>query len=147
MEGKRSPFSEIGQVGVVVKDIDKTIEYLSSLGIGPFEPAHRAPIVERKVWGKPVALELKVRFAQMGQVELELIQPCKGEGIQKKFLESKGEGIHHFGFFVDDLDQEVAKLVKQGVKVIQSGRRSTGGGFAYLETDTVGGIILELIQE
>ena len=143
---EKLPFLKVDQVGVVVKDIGKTIEHLASLGIGPFEPAHSTPIIEREVRGKPGDYELKIRFAQLGQVELELIQPVKGECIHKEFLESKGEGIHHLGFFVDDIGKEIAKLTKQGIKIPQSGRRANGGGFAYLETDAVGGIVLELIQ-
>lgn len=140
------PFSEKLQVGVVVKDIDKTIEYLSSLGIGPFKPLHRPPMVERKVRGKLADYKLKIALAQLGQLELELIQPVEGECVQKEFLENKGEGIHHLGIYVDDLNKEVAELGKHGVKVIQSGRRATGDGFAYLGTSAIGGITIELIQ-
>jgi len=61
-------------------------------------------------------------------------------------LETKGEGINHLGFLVDDIDREVAKLVKKGFKVISSGKFLTGGGFAYFDTGKVGGILFELIQ-
>ena len=142
----KSPFSEIGQVGVIVRDLDKTIEYLKSLGIGPFGPKSREPIIENELRGKPFDYRPKAMFAQLGHVELELIQPPEGECVQREFLESKGEGIHHLGFFVDDLDKEVGKLTKHGFTVIQRGRRSNGGGYAYLDTGKVGGIFLELIQ-
>jgi len=101
---------------------------------------------ERWVRGKPSHYECRLRFAQIGPVELELIEPIKGECLQKEFLDSKGEGIHHLGFFVDDLDTEVSNLVRHGIEVIQSGKRLTGGGFAYLNTNAIGGIVLELIQ-
>ena len=145
-QGVKLPFSGKLQVGVVVKDLDKTIEYFSSLGIGPFEPLQRPPMVERRVRGKPADYKLKIALAQLGQIQLELIQPVQGECVQNEFLESKGEGIHHLGIFVDDLEKEVAELDKQGVKVIQSGRRATGDGFAYLDTSAIGGITIELIQ-
>jgi len=142
---EKLPFLRIDHVGVVVKDMDRAIEYYSSLGIGPFEPL-RVTVTERKVWGKRVEnIKLKVRVTQMGPVQFELIEPVEGESIQKEFLESKGEGINHLGFFVDDIDKEVAKLVKKGFKVISSGRW-LGGGFAYFDTDKVGGVQTELIQ-
>ena len=145
-EIEKSPFLTIGQVGVVVKDLDKFIEFYSSLGIGPFKPSDMAPTIERKVRGKVANYKTKMRVAQVGQVELEVSQPLGGECAQREFLESKGEGINHLGFFVDDLDKEVAKLTERGFKVIQSGRNAKGNKFAYFDTTAIGGIILELIQ-
>ena len=146
LRSQKSPFADISQVGVVVRDIDRTIEYLSTLGIGPFQPSSRAPVIENELRGKPAKFEIKLKFAQLGPLELELIQPVTGHCIQREFLESKGEGVHHLGVFVDDLDKEVDRLTKQGVTVLQRGRRSTGGGYAYLDTAEVGGIVFELLQ-
>lgn len=142
----KSPFSMLTHVGVVVRDMDKAIEYLSSLGIGRFEPHTPRALTERLFRGNSTDMRLKISTAKIGQVGLELIQPVEGESAAKEFLDRKGEGIQHIGFAVDDLDKEVARLAKQGVKVLMSGRWA-GGGFAYLETDAVGGIIIELSQE
>ena len=146
---EKSPFSKVCQVGVIVKDVDKAVEYYQSLGIGPFESSKTAHLVtDRKVYGKPADdVKNKARLAQMmGQLYLELVQPVEGESIQKDFLETKGEGINHLGFFVDDIDKETAKLVEKGFKVISSTRYAGGGGIAYFDTDKVGGVIFELIQ-
>ena len=143
---EKLPFSKVDQVGVVVRDMDKAVEYYQALGIGPFEPLNVTSI-DRKVYGKPAPdVKLKVRMAQMGQIQIELIQSMEGESFQKGFLESKGEGINHLGFFVDDIDKEEAKLVEKGLKVVSSGRFVGGGGFAYFDSDKVGGVIFELIQ-
>lgn len=145
---RKSPFSRIHHIGVVVRDIDKTIDYLSSLGIGPFEPPHaEPPVTEKLVRGKPVDYSLKMSNAKMEGVNIELLQPVKGESVQKEFLESRGEGIQHIGFAVDDrdsLDSEVARLVKKGVKILSSIKRP-GGGNAYLDTGVVGGVVIELM--
>jgi len=143
---EESPFSKVAQIGVIVRDMDKAIEYYQSLGIGPFEPL-KTTSTDRKAYGKP-APEVKnlVRVAQMGQVQFELVQPVSGESVQKEFLESRGEGINHLGFLVDDLDNEVAKLVEKGFKVTNSVKFIGGGGVAYLDTDKVGGVMFELIQ-
>jgi len=143
---EKSPFSKIDHVGVIVSDIDKVVEYYQSLGIGPFERLN-LNVVEMKVWGKPAEdVKLKVQVAQMGQVQFELIQPIAGESPMMEFLQTKGEGISHLGFFVDDIDKEVAKLVEKGLKVTFSIKFLPSGGAAYLETDKIGGITLELIQ-
>ena len=143
---EKLPFSKVDQVGVIVRDMDKAIEYYEALGIGPFKSLD-VTAIDRKVYGKP-ADDVKnlVRVAQMGQVEFELVQPVSGESVQKKSLKDRGEGIDHLGFFVDNIDEEVANLVKKGFKVISSGKLVGGGGFAFLDTDKVGGVFFELIQ-
>ena len=64
----------------------------------------------------------------------------------KEFLEEKGEGIQHIGFFVDDLDQETAKMAEKGFTITQSGETPTVK-WAYFDTDKVGGASIELMQK
>ncbi len=134
------------QVGVVVRDMDKAIERLSSLGIGPFEPRTLPP--DRKEWfrGKPMNAEFNIHAARIGDVELELIQPLEGESPHKEFLDSKGEGIQHVMFAVDDFDKEVDRLTRNGAGVLLKAEMPGGRGLAYLDLN-VGGIITELIQK
>ena len=145
---EKSPFSEASHIGIVVKDIDEAIEYYQSLGIGPFGPSPKGHLsTDRKVYGKPADdVKIKARVAQMGPLYIELVQPVEGESLQKEFLETKGEGINHLGFFVDDIDKETAKMEKQGFKVISSVRYKGGGGAFYFDTEKVGGVMLELVQ-
>ena len=145
---EKTPFTnKLIQVGIVVRDMEKTVERLVSLGIGPFTSLKKPPIAVRKVCGRPVEnVALLAKRAQMGPVELELVQPVSGESIQKEILDKHGEGINHLGFFVDDLDGELAKLVDRGYEVISYVKRVDGTGTAYLDTGEVGGVLFELIQ-
>ena len=140
-----SPFSKLIQVGVVVRDMDKTIERLSSLGIGPFEPKLLPPDREEWFRDKPLDANLKLSSAKIGEVELELIQPVEGESPHKEFLDSKGEGIQHIAFAVDDLEDDEAKLIEQGASVLLKARRPDGSGVTYLDLG-VAGLIVELIK-
>ena len=124
---------------------DKVVNYLTSLGMGPFEPPKWPVSVEIKEYGKSVNVQSKTLFVHFGEFEIEFIQPIS-ESLHMDFLKSKGEGLHHLAFFVDDLDGAIDKLTKQGLTVTQSGRREKGGGYAYLNTDKHCGIIFELIQ-
>ena len=137
-------------VGVAIRDMDKTVEYYQSLGIGAFEPEilfKSSDFVDFKVNGKTpdTIVKLRIRLVQLGPFQLELIQPVEGESPQKDFLNSRGEGINHIAYTVDDLDKETDKLVKKGTKVIFSGKGQTGG-FAYFDTRKVGDVIIELMQ-
>jgi methylmalonyl-CoA/ethylmalonyl-CoA epimerase len=143
---EKSTYSNLDHVGVVVKDMDKTIQYLSSLGIGPFEPPISDPALAEKWFrGEPSDWKVKIRYAKMGPVKLELIQPVEGKNANQEFLEKKGEGIQHIGFTVDDLDREVDKLTTKGIEVIMR-MKKPGGQSVYLETDAIGGILIELMQ-
>jgi catechol 2,3-dioxygenase-like lactoylglutathione lyase family enzyme len=140
-----SPFSKLVQVGVVVKDLEKTVERLMSLGIGPFTPMHIPPDAEQWFRGKPLEAKFKISGAKLGEIVLELIQPVEGESPHQEFLDSQGEGIQHIAFAVDDLDREVAKLTKRGVSVLLSANLRNVR-VAYLDLG-VGGLVIELIQE
>ena len=148
---EKSPETEtqswkIMQVGVVVRDVEKTIQQLSSLGIGPFEPKTLPP--ERKEWfrGKPMYAEFNIHAARIGDVELELIQPVSGESPHKEFLETKGEGIQHVMFAVDDFDDTVARLTEKGAGELLRAIFPGGRGVAYLDLNAAN-FVIELVQK
>ena len=81
-------------------------------------------------------------------VEIELIQPLDGGEFYSEFLREKGEGLHHLGIYIADFkiyDTVLAELDNRGIRSLFSykGRRLA---FTYLDTQVVGGVILELIH-
>ncbi len=84
-------------------------------------------------------------MCQLENIYFEIIQPLSGNTTYKKFLEQKGEGLHHLGFIVDNLDEEMKKFKTNGFTTVQTGRFQ-GGGFAYFDTQEKFGTILELIE-
>ena len=141
----KSPFSKLDHVGVVVRDLDKAIEYYQSLGIGPFEHRSMDKIAEKTLYGKADDSKVKIAMAQLGPIKIELIQPVAGTSVQQEFLDSRGEGINHLCFSVDDLDKEAARLVEKGLKVMFRTKRTGGGSVAYFDTRKVGDVIFELV--
>ena len=139
-------------IAVIVKDMKKAIEFYQSLGIGPFPPLigpeGTVTLTEKKVRGKPVDYQIDLRHAEggIGDIAFEVVEPLEGETPVKEFLEKKGEGIQHIGFFVDDLDQETAKMAEKGFSITQSGE-SPNVKWAYFDTDAVGGVAIELMQK
>lgn len=137
----------IEQVSLVVRDIDKTMEYYSSVfGIGPFRVIN-ITLEGALQRGIPISSKIKVAFARSGTVQIELIQPLEGENIYTEFLKAKGEGLHHLGFRVDDLDSVLAELAKEGIEpLLYQKLPHLGAAFAYLSSDKVGGVLFELIE-
>lgn len=88
-------------------------------------------------------------MAISGQVQVELIEYIEGDTIHRDFLASGREGIEHVGIFVHNLDEAVDQYRKMGIGILQQvyGLGLNGdGGYAYLDTEPILGIILELIQ-
>lgn len=135
---------------LVVKDMEKAIKYFEALGVGPFPTflgGEGMSFTGKTVRGKPVDYDMDLRLArsELGGLEVELIQPLKGESIYKEFLEEKGEGLHHLAFVVEDVDAEITDLEKKGFKVLQTGAMPNTK-WAYLDTDEPGGMVIELCQ-
>jgi len=141
------PFEKFDHVGLVVKDLDKTIEYYQSLGIGPFEKRTIDTPADKTMYGEPTDFKLIIGTAPMGPIKLEIIQPSEGATLLEEFLESKGEGINHIAFAVEDLEKEKAKLMMKGLKVILTIKLPTGAECAYFDTRQVGGVIMELVKK
>jgi methylmalonyl-CoA/ethylmalonyl-CoA epimerase len=89
---------------------------------------------------------LKIKCAQIGPVQLQLIEPGDGESLYKDHLRKKGEGVYHIGFEVDDISAADAEIEALGLKMLSSGRRENGSGFSYLETASEAGVVLLVRQ-
>jgi len=137
--------TQVCQVGIVVKDLDRTLEYLTGIGLGPFTSrtvSHPAATVR----GKKGSYQVRVAKSQQGAVQLEIIEYRKGTTIHKEFLDKGGEGLHHIQFRVNDLEATLKKFSEKGIEVLQEDRFVGGGGIAYLATDEIGGVIIEVVQ-
>ena len=134
------------QVGVVVKDVEKVVERLGELGIGPFDKMELPPEREEYFREKRMYAEFDIRGTRMGNVQLELIQPLEGDSPHKEFLETKGEGIQHVMYQVDNLEETVKELTDKGVEVLLRAKFPGGRGVAYVDLG-VSNIVIELSQK
>ena len=142
-----APFKlpSIYQLGYVVADVEKVAKrYESALDIGPFVGPFIVPMKKAIFMGRTVSTRIKTAFAKSGDIQIELIQPLDGENPYTEFLAKKGEGIHHLGFKVDDIDQAAAGLAKRGMQPFFSGDLVVMK-FAYYDTAEIGGLAMELL--
>jgi len=138
----------VDQIGIVVEDMDRAIEYYSSIfGWGPFKVTD-FEMKEAEYKGKIVDCRMKLARARQENIEIELIQVVEGDTPYTDFLREKGEGLHHLGIRVDDLHVMLSELEKEGIRpVFHKYYPEINFGFAYLDTDRIGGVMLELIQK
>ena len=134
------------QIGIVVKNIDKTVKYYQDVfGFGSFE-IRQVAYPTATFHGETAGYRGKRAFFYLGPIQIELIELVDGKTIHEDFLKEKGEGIHHIAFRVPSLEEAKRKAGKAGLKVTQTFSRPDGSGFAYVDSDRVGGVIFELIQ-
>jgi methylmalonyl-CoA/ethylmalonyl-CoA epimerase len=139
---------QVCQVGLVVHDIEKALDaYCALLGIP--RPAvvvtdayDKAKTVYR---GQPSLAQAKLAFIDLGQVQIELIEPVGVPSTWKDGLDEKGYSVHHIAFNVKDTPQVVEKLTRQGMPAIQQGQY-TGGMYTYIDSAKKLGVILELLE-
>lgn len=128
---------KITQVAIVVKDLPMVAEnYWDILGIGPWTIYNwEAPLVyDRTYHGEPAWAREKICHAQVGGVELELMQPVDGPSLYRDFLSEHGEGLHHLQFAADNLDETVGILTEEyGFPSLQSGRVGDIGAYNYID--------------
>ena len=133
--------NNIHHIGIIVRDIYETVKYFSEkLGIifKVMEMEHSGLLHD-----KPMKYKAKVAHAKMGIITLELLQTMEGKNIFEEFLKKNGEGIHHIAMILqEDLNTEIEKWQKIGIKALQVDQISPGEGTAYMD---VPGCIIELL--
>jgi methylmalonyl-CoA/ethylmalonyl-CoA epimerase len=147
MVKNKSSLKKLHHVGVVVKNINEAIAFFESLGFGPFgAPGGQQTFAisfKGELHGKPAVWTTTISNARIGDVELELLEPTKGNQALKESLDATGEGLHHIGFITEDLDAEIANFKKSGVGIWTLAREPNGGGFLYSDPTPLGGIAIE----
>jgi methylmalonyl-CoA/ethylmalonyl-CoA epimerase len=129
---------KLDHIGIAVKDLDQAIKlYKDVFGIEP-------SLVYESSYTKA-----KIAFIPIGETRIELIQPSNPESVVGKFLEKKGEGIHHISFKVKDVDQSLMEIESKGVQLIDKKSRQVRENerVAFLHPKSTNGVLFELIQE
>ena len=125
---------KIHHVGIAVKSLEREKFWNQYLNL---ETEEYKEIPDQKV---------KIAFIPVGETKIELLEPL-GEGAVSKFLEKKGEGIHHIAIEVEDIEAVLAQMKKEGVTLIdETPRQGAEGKIAFIHPKSTGGILLELVQ-
>ena len=131
-------YTKVNHIGIAVKDIEKSLAvYQDLLGL-ELEGQH--DVEEQKVL---------TAFFPVGETHIELIQPTEGNVGVTKFLDTRGEGVHHICFEVDDLKKALKELKERGARLIDEEPRTIEDGkkkMAFLHPKSTGGVLIELYQ-
>lgn len=146
-----APFRMAIQVGVVVRDLEQSMAALTAVfGIGPFRVVECPPPGREQqqfYHGEPARFRTRQAFADLGSIELELIQPLEGVTIWSDFLAEHGPGIHHLRFNVPDHAALSAYLKTKGIGKTQEGAGIRDGTYwVNYDTENLIGFIIEIMQ-
>jgi len=84
---------------------------------------------------------------QIGNIKIELMDPVGSEGVIARFLEKRGEGIHHISLEVDDIDSALASIEAKGAELLNSEPQpGAEGKIAFLHPRTAHGVLIELVE-
>jgi len=130
--------NKIEHLGIAVKNIkEANTIYTKLLGISPYKT--------EKVESEGV----NTSFFKAGQSKIELLEGTSGDSAITKFIEKKGEGIHHIAFDVDDIVTEMENLKKQGFTLLSDIPKAGADNklICFVHPKNANGVLIELCQE
>jgi methylmalonyl-CoA/ethylmalonyl-CoA epimerase len=137
-----SLLTRIDHVGIAVRDLEAAI--------GFYETAFGLTVAGRETNEAQGVREamLYVADGPSGTSYVQLLEPLAADTPVGKFLESKGEGVHHIGYGVVDVASALEQLRADGIRLVDEQPRhgSLGASIAFLHPKSVGGVLTELVQ-
>ncbi|MEE4259746.1 MAG: methylmalonyl-CoA epimerase [Bacteroidales bacterium] len=130
--------SHIEHIGIAVNDLNEAIPYYENiLGLKCYSIEE---VKDQKV---------KTAFFKIGQTKLELLESTSLEGPISKFIEKRGQGIHHIAFAVDGIENALAEAEEKGVKLIDQQPRKGAEGLdiAFLHPKSTFGVLTEFCED
>jgi methylmalonyl-CoA epimerase len=128
---------KIDHLGIAVRSLDAALAfYEQQLG---FSVGLRETVEHEKV---------KVAMLPAGESRIELLEATEADSVIAKFIDKRGEGLHHVAIKVPDLASTIARLKSNGARLMNDPRPGAGGHlYVFVHPSSTGGVLIELIQE
>ena len=130
--------THIEHIGIAVKNLDESIKYYEDvLGLKCYSIEE---VTDQKV---------KTAFFKVGQTKIELLESTQEDGPIGKFIEKKGEGIHHLAFHVNNIEDALDEANSKGIRLIDEKPRKGAEGLniAFLHPKSTNGVLTELCED
>jgi methylmalonyl-CoA/ethylmalonyl-CoA epimerase len=129
---------KVDHIGIAVRSLDKTLPfYTDVLNL----PLLGIEVVETQL--------VRVAFLQAGGTKLELLEPTSEESSISKFIEKRGEGIHHVALSVESIEERIIEMKEKGIRMIDDRPRPGAGGanIAFMHPKSTSGVLFELCEK
>ncbi len=129
--------SQIDHLGIAVKSLAEARKFYEKLGL--------QVMPEETVEAENVRLAM----VPVGESRIELLEPTSPDSAIAKFLDKRGEGLHHVALHVDDLSGTVERLKASGTRLISDEIKVGAGGhlYVFVHPSSTGGVLLELVED
>lgn len=137
IEGVGGLMENVDHIGIAVKDLDERVTYYTNvLGM---KLINVEEVESEKV---------KVAFIDAGNTHIELLEPLTKESAIYKYLEKRGEGIHHIALAVTDIEQEMARMREEGARLLSEEPKIGAGGakVVFIHPKSSYGVLYELVD-
>jgi methylmalonyl-CoA/ethylmalonyl-CoA epimerase len=130
--------NKIEHIGIAVKDLEKSNQLFASLLGTPHYKIEEVP-----------SESVKTSFFKSGPNKIELLESTNPESSISKFIDKKGEGIHHIAFAVNDIQSEIERLKNEGFTILNETPKKGADNklVAFLHPKSTNGVLIELCQE
>jgi methylmalonyl-CoA/ethylmalonyl-CoA epimerase len=128
----------IEHIGIAVRNLEESIAYYENVfGLSCYAIEE---VADQKV---------KTAFFKVGQTKIELLESTDPNGPIGKFIEKKGEGVHHLAFAVDDIEEKLTELDQKGIQLIDQDPRNGAEGLsiAFLHPKSTHGVLTEICED
>ncbi len=128
---------KISHLGIAVKNLDEAIKFYESLNL-KLEKIEEVP-----------SQKVRVAFFPIGDVRIELLEATSDDSPIAKFIEKKGQGIHHLAFATDNIEKELKEIEEKEIRLIDKKPRkgAHGAEIAFLHPKSTLGVLIEVCKE
>jgi methylmalonyl-CoA/ethylmalonyl-CoA epimerase len=128
----------VEHIGIAVKSLEVSIPLFEKM---LNTPCYRTELVESE--------GVNTAFFQKSETKVELLQSVDADGVISKFIEKKGEGVHHLAFEVEDIEEEIKRLKGEGFIFINETPKKGADNklICFLHPKNTNGVLIELCQE
>jgi len=125
-------------IGIAVRSLETTLPF--------YTEALKLPLLGIEV---VESQKVRVAFLKAGETKLELLEPTSEESPIAKYIEKRGEGIHHVALGVDSIEERIQEMNEKGITMIDSEPRLGAGGahIAFMHPKSASGVLVELCEK
>jgi methylmalonyl-CoA/ethylmalonyl-CoA epimerase len=129
---------KVDHIGIAVKSLDQTLPF--------YTEELKLPLLGIE---EVVSEKVKVAFLEAGETHIELLEPTSPESAIAKYIEKRGEGIHHIALGVDSIQERLNELKEKGIRLIHEEAKVGAGGskVAFLHPKSASGVLYELCEK
>ncbi|MBM4762216.1 methylmalonyl-CoA epimerase [Bacillus sp. B15-48] len=129
---------KVDHIGVAVKSIEEALPFYTD-------------VLQLELLGieKVESEKLKVAFLKVGESKIELLEATSPESAVAKFIEKRGEGIHHIALGVDSIQDRINEMKEKGIRMIQDEPKIGAGNakVAFMHPKSTGSVLFELCEK